>query len=578
MPSPGSSGGIAGDLGLGQGAQVAAGGSVPVAGTPGTGGTGGNGGAGAPISAGAAGVASTEEPPPTLIGDVAFSTPSQTFRGSIEVGMATSIAGAEIRYTIDGAPPAATSTSYAGVPISLTETTQLRAQPFVAGVPAGTVSTALYVARSFDAVSELPLVVLDGYGKGKPEDKEVYLDVAVMVFEPMDGTASFAALPTIATRAGYHVRGQSSANFPQTPYRVELWDNAGEDADHALLGMSADSDWALIPPYYDRALIRNPLVYELGREMGLEAPRWRYAEVYLNYDGGPLAESDYQGIYWITETIKNAKARTNLKQLRETDMMLPDISGGYIFKFDQAAAEEPKLACSGSEPLSGGLGGMGKGGGGTCWTDLEVVDPEPLNPAQETWLTTFVQTLHDALHATPLGDYSQYIDVPSFVDYLIINELTRNVDAYVRSAYYHKDRDAKLRAGPLWDYNFSLAVGGSGTIDPEGGWQYAGSRNVNNWYPKLTADPAFMDRVRTRYAELRLTLLSQASVDARITALTTPLTNAIARDYAKWPVSAIASSSSFVRGPTAPTWPEQVQALRDFVTRRLLWMDAQLLP
>src|SRR5690606_33857044 len=117
--------------------------------------------------------------------------------------------------------------------------------------------------------STLPIVVVDGYGAGKPRDKNVYFDAAVMVFAPENGQATFAALPTIATRAGYHVRGQSSARFPKTPYRLEFWDNEDEDADYPVLGMPAQSDWALISPYYDRTLIRNPFAYELGRDMGL---------------------------------------------------------------------------------------------------------------------------------------------------------------------------------------------------------------------------------------------------------------------------------------------------------------------
>src|SRR5688500_10143521 len=369
-------------------------------------------------------------------------------------------------------------------------------------MPSGALSTALYTARSFDLSSDLPIILVDGYGKGKPSDKEVSLDAAVMIFEPSGGMATLTAMPTLASRAGYHVRGQSSASFPQTPYKIELWDNANQDVDHTVLGMPSDSDWALIPPYYDRSLVRNPFVYTLGAEIGLGAPRNAYAEVYINYEARPVADSDYQGIYWVSETIKNNKDRTNLKQLKEADTMLPQISGGYIFKFDQLAAEEPKLLCTGSEPLSNGFGGPGRGGGrggsgggatqtGTCWVDLEVVDPEPLNTEQQSFLTAHVQQFHDSLHTMPIGDYSQFIDVPSFVDYLIVNELTRNVDAYVRSAYYHKDRDGKIKAGPLWDYNFSLAVGGGTTIDPAGGFQYAGTRNVNNWYPKLVTDPAF---------------------------------------------------------------------------------------
>jgi hypothetical protein len=567
--TPGTTGGF-GTAG-GMGGNVA-GGSSGV-------GAGGSSGAGATSSAGAAGVggAGTTKPPPSLIGAVAFSTPSQSFKTSLDVGMTTAVAGAEIRYTTDGTLPSASSTLYAGTPLALTATTQLRAQPFVAGAASGAVSTALYILRTFDLSSDLPIVLVDGYGKGEPTDKNTYKDAAVMVFEPVSGTASLTALPTLAARAGWHLRGQSSANFPQAPYKVELWDNANKDADYPVIGMPADSDWALIPPYYDRTLVRNPFVYTLGHDMGMEAPRVKYAEVYLNWEARGIAESDYQGIYWVTETIKNNKVRTNLKQLKESDTVLPQISGGYIFKFDQLAAEEPKIACTGSNPISGGLGGGGGGGmRGTCWTDLEVVDPDPLGAEQKAWLAQYIQTFHNALHATPIGDYAQYIDVPSFVDYLLVNELTRNVDAYVRSAYFFKDRDGKLKGGPLWDYNFALAVGGANTIDPMGGWQYAGSRNINNWFPKLTSDPAFMTLVKARWAALRQGLMADAALDQRITDMAAPLTKAITHDYSKWPVATVMANSGIVRGPTVTTWQEQLQAMRTFVSARTAWMDSQL--
>jgi hypothetical protein len=117
------------------------------------------------------------------------------------VGMTTAIGGVEIRYTTDGTLPTAASTLYPGAPVALTATTQVRAMPFVASTAAGAVSTAVYIARTFDFTSDLPIVVVDGYGKGKPEDKEVYLDAAVMLFEVADGMASIAAQPTVATRA-----------------------------------------------------------------------------------------------------------------------------------------------------------------------------------------------------------------------------------------------------------------------------------------------------------------------------------------------------------------------------------------
>jgi hypothetical protein len=585
--APPGSGGSAAPTG--SGGASGSGGSVTASGgtTPGaSGGAGagaggakpGSGGGAAPGSGGAGGAAGS--PAPTLLGAVAFSTPSQSFKGSLSVGMTTTVAGAEIRYTTDGTAPTASSMVYGTAPLTLTATTQLRAQPFVGGAAAGTLSTAIYIARTFDLTSALPIVIVDGYGKGASTDKKVYKDAAIMLWEPVGGMASLASLPTVATRAGYHLRGQSSATFPQKPYKLELWDNANEDAKYALLGMPADADWALIAPYYDRALIRNPFVYTLGKDLGMEAPRTRNVEVYLNSAARAVADTDYQGIYWLTETIKNNGHRTNLEELAPTDTTPPAVTGGYIFKFDQAAAEEPKLACTGSPTIAVGLGMSG--GGGTCWIDLEVVEPDPLGAEQKAWLTQYIQTFHNALHANPIGDYAASIDVASFVDYLIVNEVTRNVDAYVRSAYYHKDRDGKLKAGPLWDYNFSLAVGGQGTVAPApamNGFQFQGSRNVNNWYPKLTSDPNFMAKVKARYKELRGTLLSQASIDARMTMLTAVLdAAAVARDYAKWPVATVLPNghSGIVYGPSVATWEGQVAAMKTFITQRLAWMDTQL--
>lgn len=554
-------------------------------------------------------------PPSTdpLSGDVTFSTPSQTFKDQIEVEMATTVDGAEIRYTTDNSRPTASSTVYSGSPLTIKTTTQVRAQAFVDGTASGAVSTAIYVARTIDPTSDIPILLVESYGKPKPCDKETYVEAAVMVWQPVDGVAKMASLPTLVTRAGYHVRGQSSMSFPQTPYKVELWDNANKDVDLPLLGMPADSDWALIAPFYDRTIIRNPFVYTLGQEMGMQAPRSEYAEVYINQTTHALASTEYEGIYWVTETIKNNKVRTNLKQLDDADTDLPKISGGYIFKFDQAAAEEPKILCSGSNPVagfgSGNFGGGAPGGGtttkaveastttctmtfgmgsrtsgtaGTCWTDLEVVDPDPLNEQQNAWLTDYIQQFHDSLHQSPIGDYASYIDLQSFIDYLLISELTRNVDAYVRSAYYFKDRDGKLKAGPLWDYNFAL--GGVGAQNPtpttssDLGWQYTGaSRNVNNWYPKLTSDAAFMTEVKNRYTELRKSLWSDDALTKRMDTLSAPLKQAIVRDYERWPVQGvITSSTGFVGGPTTPTWEGQLQVMRDFVKARLAWMDSNL--
>ncbi len=545
----------------------------------------------------------TSEPDslPSLIGNVQFSVPSQTFQGELSVELTSATAGAQIYYTTDGTLPSSTSTAYDGSALLLTETTQLRALAYLDGSVAGLDSTAIYVRRTFDYSSDIPIVVMEGYAGGKPEDKNVFVDLAFMTFEPADGTAALSNLPTLATRAGYHIRGQSSASFEKAPYRVELWDNANEDADYPMLGMPAEADWAMIGPYTDKTLIRNAFVYSLSREMGLEAMDLRFAEVFINQDGGPLEESDYQGVYAVTQTIKNQKTRVDLAQLEPSVTGEPAITGGFIFKFDQAAVDEDEtvIECTGSEPLMSGSfgGGFGGGGadpdamGGTCWSDLELVDPDPISEEQLAYIEGYLQLFHDALHEEPVGDYAQYIDMRSFVDHFIINEITRDVDAYIRSHYYHKDRESPLKAGPIWDYNFSL---GNFATELEG-WQWEDGRaGTNDWFRILGPDANFLAEVRVRWTELRQTLLSNEAIAERIATVSAPLVNAGPRDLERWPVG----ESSFFGGgfggggfggggdaedeePAEPTVPEdwqgQVDAMRDWTLERVAWLDTQLL-
>ena len=577
----------------GQGGLDTGGAVVPTGGTSevGSGGILASGGATQPSTGGTPSTPHDDDQP-TLIGSIGFSVPSQTFMGQLEVGMSAASETAEIRYTTDGTLPTAASTAYTGTPLAFSETTQLRAQAFNGAEPLGEPSTAIYIRRTFDYTSDIPIVVMEGYGAGKPEDKETWLDLAFMTFEPVDGTSQLANVPALASRAGYHLRGQSSQSFPKVPYRVELWDNDNDDLDYPMMGMPAESDWAMIGPCSDSSLIRNAFVYDLAADMGLSAMRIRFAEVFINQDAGPLEEEDYEGVYAVTETIKNQKNRLDLKQLREDDTALPDISGGYIFKFDQLAVEEGEveLMCTSTETEEEPTdeappgGGWGFGGGmvGGCWDDLELVDPDPVNQQQLDWITTHIQTFHDLMHAEPVGDYKAMMDVTSFADIVIINEITRDVDAYIRSHFMHKDRNGLITAGPVWDYNFSL---GNISTDLEG-WQWEeGRAGSTDWHTVMANDAEFWSAVRARWQALRPGILSDAEVVNRIDGLAAPLLNAGPRDNARWPVGECFSWNVFGPGSGDEqttftgdgTWEGEVQVLKDWTLARMAWIDSQLL-
>nr|WP_307813514.1 CotH kinase family protein [Micromonospora luteifusca] len=302
-----------------------------------------------------------------------------------------------------------------------------------------------------------------------------------------------------------------------------------------------------------------------GGQSGLEYLVGRLAEFYLNTDAAPVGAGDYMGVYMIVETIKNSKDRLDLKQLDSDDVTLPKIQGGYIWKFEWMAAEEPTLPCTG--PAA------------TCWNYLEVVDPSPLQPQQRDWLRGHIQEFNDVLRAPNFADpttgYRRYIEVDSFVDLMIVNELSREMDSYVRSSHFYKDRDSKIFAGPLWDFDLSFGVGGFFANDQVAGWQHQQTRqpSANDWFAQLLRDPAFVDQARSRWQTLRRGLLSDTALQARINALATPLTNAAQRNFQRWP-NLSAPAVSFFRTPTSPTWQGQVQVMRDWMLRRAAWLDS----
>lgn len=510
-------------------------------------------------------------------------------------------AGLTIRFTTDGSVPTATSTTYSA-PLTLTETTQVRAQAFNDTTPVGGPVTAIYVARTFDTTSDIPVIIMEGYGGGRPQ-KEVsfggqapapaeddsgsappeYYNLAFMVFEPVNGVTSLANPPTLVTRGGYKERGQSSAGAEKSPYKVEFWDEYDQDLDLPVLGMPADSDWAMIGEYYDESQIQNSLIYGLGAELGLATVRLRFAELYINFDGGALEETDYFGLYALTETIKNQKNRLNLKQLTTEVTTDPEISGGYIFKFDQAALDsgEAEIVCTGSELLVRGAYNPEA----HCFNDLGIVDPEVPNDEQFNYLSTFVQSFHDTIHQTPVGDYAQFIDVDSFIDFMIVTEISAHVDAYVRSSYFFKERGQPINAGPLWDFNLGMA---STDANPEG-WRFETQltgRGNDDWFYQLGMDPAFMQRFAARWRELRTGILSDAALIERVEGIAAPLANAGERDFVRWPGGGFGGGFGGGSGmggraaggtpteETPSTWRAQVDKLITWLPTRTAWIDS----
>ena len=489
-----------------------------------------------------------------------------TFTGTQTVTLAFSSPqpGLEIRYTLDGASPTANSALYSG-PISFSSSTWLQARTFDTSAnpifeASQTISeTYVAIAASLrDTTSDLPLMVIETQGKAIPGTGSTSLASALITLIDVDPQTGRAALlgdtVNYNGRGGLRDRGSSTGDQPKQSYAFETWGQTRDDANVSLLGMPAESDWVMFAPYnFDRALIRNPLIYSLSNQIGRYAPRTRFVEVYLNEGAGSVSSSDYVGVYVLMEKIKRDEDRVDIVPIERTDNTLPAVTGGYLFKIDR------------SDPGAATFNAAGQ--------TINWVQPESneVSSAQRTWVTQYFNDFANALNgpnfADPVNGYAKYIDVDSWIDHHLLNVLALNVDALRLSTYFYKDRDGKLEFGPIWDFDRSMEST-DGRDDNPNRWRGGGDgTDYFNypWWGRLFDDANFWQQYVDRWHELRRGALSDQNIDDLIDSLAGQVRESQARNFARW------SSVS----PRFGGWPGEVDNLRRWLHERTAFIDAQ---
>jgi len=404
----------------------------------------------------------------------------------------------------------------------------------------------------WDPDEPLPLLLAEPDGPILPEER---MGASLEVITAYDGRLdALGDTPrAVEARATLEIRGASSSGFPKHSFNLELLDELGADRAVALLGMPAEADWVLYGPYADKTAIRDALAYGLARRMGGYAPRVRFAELSL----GGL----WQGLYQVTERPEIDPDRVAYPEAAPDAS--GDLSGAYLFKYE---------------------GGAGTGAG---WRSARGVrydfqDPsgDVITEAQVAWLSRWMDDFEAGILR---GDAPEkWIDVRSFTDAVIVNELSRNIDAYRRSTFFTKVPDADgglLHAGPAWDYNLAWGNADFCAGDRVEGlvWEEdelcPDAHQIPAWYLKLLRDPRFTAPLRCRWEDLRGGVLADGAIGATIDTLATPLAAAEARDQAIWRTLGV---DIWPNAYVGATWADELDYLGWFATQRAAWLDANL--
>lgn len=256
-------------------------------------------------------------------------------------------------------------------------------------------------------------------------------------------------------------RGNSTWGLEKKPYQFKLKEGAN------LFGFGKAKSWNLMAESYDETKLRNPIMLGLAEELGMEyTPEGKSVDVYCN--------GEYYGVYYLCEKVQVHEERVSIRDMeanaaaayteqeREelervtsedgnrkwtgTQIEEGDISGGYLL--------ERELTARYQEEISGFITSQG---------DAYVLQsPLYASGNQVNYIADLVQEFQDAIeeqngiHPVTGKHYSEYIDVDSFVQKYLVEEIGRNYDAGVTSSFFYKPQDSvskKLFAGPAWDYD-----------------------------------------------------------------------------------------------------------------------------
>ncbi|MBR0157213.1 MAG: CotH kinase family protein [Clostridia bacterium] len=348
-------------------------------------------------------------------------------------------------------------------------------------------------------------------------------------------------------------RGNTSWGQPKKPYSIKL------DSKKSLLDIPKTKKYAIIPSYSDPSLIRNYMTYKSGLMLdGIGyVPKCEFVEVYLN--------GSYNGIYLLVERVSIESNKIDIEEANADEL-----TGGYFIEKDI----DGKIDYANDQWFN-------------CpyWANqnkdyfvLKEPEPDDANLLSDmlSYLENYMQDLHDSIMGTSGEPYTKYVDTASWIDFMIVQEIAKNIDGNLKtSCYMYKQaQDDHLYLTAPWD--FDLAYG-----NPETTWNNADYQH-NDYYdcPDAQSPADFMainsscpwfDHLYDDHEEFRAALMEKYA-DYRSTMIPFML-RTMDKQGAYLSEAAVRNDNMWGKDFDAG-----VASLRSWFTARVAWLDGVWLP
>ena len=348
----------------------------------------------------------------------------------------------------------------------------------------------------------IPLIRIKTDESVFPKDKENYVDGTLEIVE-QPNTEKVILEPK---EMGVRLRGNSTLECPKKAFRIKF------EEKQSLFELPASKSWVLLANYFDKSNIRNYLAYLTAHKLDnlYFQPSCIFVEVEFN--------GDYIGLYLLCEQMQTGEGRVDIEQ-EEYD----EKNGSYFLELDF----EDRILADGLVKNISYFESNGK------FFALKYPEDDDATYKRCLYIKSFMDTVF--MKIKNKTDYEKVMDVESFIDYYLIQELFKNVDSAQSSVYYYVENKV-LYAGPVWDFDISLGVVGKNNFSSD--YEYYENqiywvKQENLIYNMLFKDPDFLQMVKERYTEVRDILLE---IFTEIKLVEEHLSEEFAKNERKWDI------------------------------------------
>lgn len=341
-------------------------------------------------------------------------------------------------------------------------------------------------------------------------------------------------------------RGNTSWAMPKKSYAISVSDSV------YMLDMPEEENWVLIANYADKTLMRNYLAYNFADLLQMEySPRMRFVDLFLN--------GEYLGNYLLGEKIKISENRVPIHKMKKSDKEDDTVTGGYIIEKDGI----DRLKVDDVYFQTDLINGQGV---------FAVKEPKSskINQIQLDYIKNYFIKAEQALYHDK--GYENFFHVDTIIDWYLVNEVFKNVDAnFSSSVYLYKNKNDKIKMGPVWDFDIGAGnINYSDAISPEGFY-------IKNslWISKFFEDHKFIQQVKQRWAEIRndqiealFNLIDQTSSKIELSQQT---------NFERWPILGIYVWPNADGWNDRTTYSSEVEFLKEWLNRRVDWLDRAIM-